>query len=126
MLKKRILYFGSFALTLLCTFYVMQLKTYAATDHYKKVDKSYVLEKVDGYNSYHEAYSICDSSTGELINMDDYPKREYLSFNDFFTRKILKNKRPFSKKQNDLISSYHLVKLILIDYQVRLNEWMNH
>ena len=36
--------------------------------------------------------------------MDDYPKREYLSFNDFFTRKILKNKRPFSKKQNDLIS----------------------
>lgn len=38
------------------------------------------------------------------INMDDYPKREYLSFNDFFTRKILKNKRPFSKKQNDLIS----------------------
>ncbi|MGN1001115.1 MAG: phosphatidylserine decarboxylase [Bacilli bacterium] len=38
------------------------------------------------------------------INMDDYPKREYLSFNDFFTRKILKNKRPFSKKQDDLIS----------------------
>lgn len=73
MLKKRILYFGSFALTLLCAFYAMQLKTYAATDHYKKVDKSYVLEKVDGYNSYHEAYSICDSSTGELINMDDYP-----------------------------------------------------
>ena len=24
------------------------------------------------------------------INMSDYPKREYLSFNDFFTRKIKK------------------------------------
>ena len=38
------------------------------------------------------------------INMDDYPKREYLSFNDFFTRKIKEGKRPISKKSDDLIS----------------------
>lgn len=36
------------------------------------------------------------------INMSDYPKREYLSFNDFFTRKIKDGKRPFSKKAEDL------------------------
>lgn len=38
------------------------------------------------------------------INMNDYPKKQYSSFNDFFTRKILKGKRPFSKSPNDLIS----------------------
>ena len=27
------------------------------------------------------------------INMDDYPKKEYKSFNDFFVRKIKKEKR---------------------------------
>ena len=36
------------------------------------------------------------------INMSDYPKREYLSFNDFFTRKIKDGKRPFSNKAEDL------------------------
>ena len=38
------------------------------------------------------------------IDMADYPKREYVSFNDFFTRKILEGKRPISKKKSDLIS----------------------
>jgi len=28
------------------------------------------------------------------IDMDDYPKRKYLSFNDFFTRNIIPEKRP--------------------------------
>ena len=38
------------------------------------------------------------------INMEDYPEKEYSSFNDFFTRKIKKGKRPISKKDDDLIS----------------------
>lgn len=38
------------------------------------------------------------------IDMNDYPKRDYLSFNDFFTRKIKEGKRPISKKSDDLIS----------------------
>ena len=38
------------------------------------------------------------------IDMSDYPKKEYKSFNDFFTRKIISKKRPISKKDNELIS----------------------
>lgn len=38
------------------------------------------------------------------INMDDYPKVEYKSFNDFFTRKILDGKRPFSGLSSDLMA----------------------
>lgn len=38
------------------------------------------------------------------INMSDYPKREYLSFNDFFTRKIKPGKRKFSTRPDDLSS----------------------
>lgn len=38
------------------------------------------------------------------INMSDYPKRDYLSFNDFFTRKIKPGKRKFSTNPNDLSS----------------------
>lgn len=38
------------------------------------------------------------------INMEDYPKKKYKSFNDFFTRKIKEGKRPFPKDPNKLIS----------------------
>ncbi|MBE6639449.1 MAG: phosphatidylserine decarboxylase [Ruminococcaceae bacterium] len=38
------------------------------------------------------------------IQMDDYETREYTSFNDFFTRKILPGKRPFSFDPTDLCS----------------------
>lgn len=38
------------------------------------------------------------------IDMTDYPKRDYMSFNDFFTRKIIKAKRPISKIAEDVIS----------------------
>lgn len=38
------------------------------------------------------------------IDMSDYPKKEYSSFNDFFSRKIISSKRPISKKSTDLIS----------------------
>lgn len=38
------------------------------------------------------------------IDMTDYPKREYKSFNDFFTRKVIEGKRPISKDRDDLIS----------------------
>lgn len=42
--------------------------------------------------------------TKNNIDMSEYPKKEYTSFNDFFTREILKGKRPISKKPNDLVS----------------------
>lgn len=35
------------------------------------------------------------------IDMSDYPKVEYKSFNDFFSRKIKVSKRTFSKKNNE-------------------------
>ncbi len=38
------------------------------------------------------------------IDMSDYPKEDYKSFNEFFTRKIIPGRRPFSKKNSDLIS----------------------
>ena len=38
------------------------------------------------------------------IDLSDYEKREYTSFNDFFTRKILPDKRPFSTTKTDLCS----------------------
>lgn len=38
------------------------------------------------------------------IDMSEYPKKEYSSFNDFFTREIIKEKRPISKSSHDLIS----------------------
>ena len=38
------------------------------------------------------------------IDMNDYPEKEYKSFNDFFTREILKEKRPISENKKDLIS----------------------
>ena len=38
------------------------------------------------------------------IDMNDYNEEEYKCFNDFFTRKIKKGKRPLSKNDIDLIS----------------------
>jgi phosphatidylserine decarboxylase len=38
------------------------------------------------------------------VIMDDYKKGGYKSFNHFFARKILPNKRPFSKRPQDLIA----------------------
>lgn len=38
------------------------------------------------------------------IDMSEYPVKEYSSFNDFFTREIIKEKRPISNKKDDLIS----------------------
>ena len=38
------------------------------------------------------------------INMEDYEKCEYSSFNEFFTRKIKKGRRAFSAKEEDLCS----------------------
>lgn len=38
------------------------------------------------------------------INIDEYEKENYSSFNDFFIRKIKRNKRPISKNKNDFIS----------------------
>ena len=38
------------------------------------------------------------------IDMSDYESREFTCFNDFFTRKILDGKRPFSTNAHDLCS----------------------
>ena len=38
------------------------------------------------------------------INMDDFENKKYNSFNDFFIRKIKKNKRPISKDNNTFIA----------------------
>lgn len=38
------------------------------------------------------------------IDMSEYPPQKYKSFNDFFTREIIKEKRPFSNNKKDLIS----------------------
>ena len=38
------------------------------------------------------------------IDMSDYPEKDYLSFNDFFTRNILPGKRPIDPDVNTLIS----------------------
>ena len=38
------------------------------------------------------------------IDMSDYPKSSYDSFNDFFSRKIISSKRPYSKIKKHLIS----------------------
>ena len=38
------------------------------------------------------------------IDMSEYQDKEYSSFNDFFTREIIKEKRPISKNNSDLIS----------------------
>ena len=56
------------------------------------------------------------------INMEDYPEKEYSSFNDFFTRKVKDGKRPFSKKQSDLIS---VADSKLLVYQISENQEMD-
>ncbi len=38
------------------------------------------------------------------IDMSEYPSKDYSSFNDFFTREIIKDKRPISSKSKDLVS----------------------
>ena len=38
------------------------------------------------------------------IDMSDYPKKEYQSFNDFFSRKIIPSKRPLSMAKKNFIS----------------------
>lgn len=38
------------------------------------------------------------------LDMSDYPKEKYQSFNDFFTRKILPGKRPFSTSKDAFMS----------------------
>ena len=39
------------------------------------------------------------------IDMNDYPEKEYKSFNDFFTREILKEKRPISENKKDFLNN---------------------
>lgn len=38
------------------------------------------------------------------IDMSDYPKVEYKSFNDFFSRKIIQSRRPISKSKRDFLA----------------------
>lgn len=55
-------------------------------------------------NSKYSARKIDKFIKKNNIDMSDYPERNYKSFNDFFTRKVKAGKRPFSKRNFDLIS----------------------
>ncbi|URZ17448.1 phosphatidylserine decarboxylase [Clostridium felsineum] len=56
------------------------------------------------------------------IDMKDYPKVEYTSFNDFFTRKIIQARRKFSKINKDLISVADAKLLVYkIDNDLKMN-----
>ena len=52
------------------------------------------------------------------IDMCDYPRKDYTSFNDFFTRKIKNGKRKFSYKDKDLCS---VADSKLIVYEINEN-----
>lgn len=56
------------------------------------------------------------------IDMSDYPKKNYSSFNDFFTRKIKNGKRNFSYNDRDLCS---VADSKLLVYEINDNLEMN-
>ena len=64
------------------------------------------ISKLNGirYSSKRSARLISKFVSKNEIDMSVYPEKEYISFNDFFTREILKEKRPISSKNDDLIS----------------------
>ena len=55
-------------------------------------------------NSKYSKKNISKFIKKNKIDMSDYPKKDYSSFNDFFTRKIKSGKRKFSFKDKDLCS----------------------
>ena len=56
------------------------------------------------------------------IDMKEYPKKKYKSFNDFFSRKIDLTKRPFSKLNNDFIAPCDSKLLV---YKINKNRTFN-
>ncbi|MBE6672081.1 MAG: phosphatidylserine decarboxylase [Ruminococcaceae bacterium] len=55
-------------------------------------------------NTHFSARRISKFIKANAIDMSDYESREFTCFNDFFTRKILTGKRPFSSDPLDLCS----------------------
>ena len=56
------------------------------------------------YNTRFSAKNISKFIIKNEIDMTEYPSKKYKSFNDFFTRKIIEEKRPISIKPKDLIA----------------------
>ena len=71
-----------------------------------KVAISKPVTKIGGLymNSPFSKYSIKRFIKKNKINMEDYPKIKYKSFNQFFVREIADGKRPFKGKKNDLLA----------------------
>ncbi len=71
-----------------------------------KVAISKPVTKIGGLymNSPFSKYSIKRFIKKNKINMDDYPKIKYKSFNQFFVREIMEGKRPFKGKKTDLLA----------------------
>ena len=71
-----------------------------------KVAISKPVSKLGGLymNSPFSKYKIKRFIKKNKINMDDYPKIKYKSFNQFFVREIMDGKRPFKGKKTDLLS----------------------
>ncbi len=71
-----------------------------------KVATKPVISKINGvrYSKKRSAQIVPKFVLKNEIDMSEYPNKEYSSFNDFFTRKIIEEKRPISTKNSDLIS----------------------
>jgi phosphatidylserine decarboxylase len=71
-----------------------------------KIATKPTISKLNGirYSKKRSARSIPKFVLKNEIDMSEYPNKEYSSFNDFFTRKILEEKRPISNNKKDLIS----------------------
>lgn len=71
-----------------------------------KVAISKPVSKLGGLymNSPFSKYKIKRFIKKNKINMDDYPKIKYKSFNQFFVREIMAGKRPMKGKVSDLLS----------------------
>ena len=64
------------------------------------------ISKLNGirYSKKHSTKIIPKFILKNEIDMSDYPEKKYTSFNDFFIRKIIKEKRPISNINSNLIS----------------------
>ena len=89
-----------------------------------KVAISKPISKLGGLymNSPFSKYKIKKFIRKNKINMDDYPKIKYKSFNQFFVREIMEGKRPFKGRKTDLVSPADAkLTVYLIDDETVLN-----
>lgn len=71
-----------------------------------KVAINPVISKIYGFynDTFLSKYKIKKFIKDNKINMDDYEKKEYKNFNEFFIRKIKKERRKIDKDKNSFIS----------------------